>query len=472
METDLFEGDCAHRGIQQSHGLGRRGNLGVDTHEFEEALGRPRGALQVADHLAHRAHRAGNHHRVEDKGRQFAGRNPPAHHVMPADPEDHADGAEHGDDHERGQQPSRHVSPESGRERLVYPRAEAPAVDRLVPEGLDGADRVERLLAMRRDVGHAILARARQAADAAAEENDGEHHDGHDQEHQAGEPGARDEEKRRPAEEQEHVPQRHRDRGTDHHLQQRGVRGQPRQHFAHPRGLEEGGAEPEQSLEDRPPHVGDHALADPGDQVEPPERRGRQKRDNDEEPGKRAVQQRPVAGAETLVDQRPQPLSEDQDGAGGYDERQAGARDPQPVGREPGDQRAQAADVAAGALVRIVGFSVGQSPPPEPGLPARSCPGRLSEACKPKRLPIYTRLPAGDATMKKDIHPDYHEITVVMTDGTTYTTRSTYGKAGDTVKLDIDPNTHPAWTGGQQRLVDTGGQVAKFNKRFKNLGIG
>lgn len=74
--------------------------------------------------------------------------------------------------------------------------------------------------------------------------------------------------------------------------------------------------------------------------------------------------------------------------------------------------------------------------------------------------------------MKKDTHPDYHEITVVMTDGTTYTTRSTYGKPGDTVKLDIDPRTHPAWTGGQQRLVDTGGQVAKFNKRFKDLGIG
>ena len=74
--------------------------------------------------------------------------------------------------------------------------------------------------------------------------------------------------------------------------------------------------------------------------------------------------------------------------------------------------------------------------------------------------------------MKKDIHPDYHEITVVMTDGTTYTTRSTYGKEGDTVKLDIDPKTHPAWTGGQQRLVDSGGQVAKFNKRFKDLGIG
>ena len=74
--------------------------------------------------------------------------------------------------------------------------------------------------------------------------------------------------------------------------------------------------------------------------------------------------------------------------------------------------------------------------------------------------------------MKKDIHPDYHEITVVMTDGTEFTTRSTYGKEGDTLKLDIDATTHPAWTGGTQRLVDTGGQVARFNRRFKGLGLG
>ena len=73
--------------------------------------------------------------------------------------------------------------------------------------------------------------------------------------------------------------------------------------------------------------------------------------------------------------------------------------------------------------------------------------------------------------MKKDIHPDYHEIAVVMTDGTTYATRSTWGSVGDTLKLDIDPKSHPAWTGGSQRLVDTGGQVAKFNKRFQNIKL-
>ncbi len=73
--------------------------------------------------------------------------------------------------------------------------------------------------------------------------------------------------------------------------------------------------------------------------------------------------------------------------------------------------------------------------------------------------------------MKKDIHPEYHEITVIMTDGSEFTTRSTYGAAGDKLRLDIDPKSHPAWT-GVQRLVDSGGQVAKFNKRFQGFGLG
>ena len=72
--------------------------------------------------------------------------------------------------------------------------------------------------------------------------------------------------------------------------------------------------------------------------------------------------------------------------------------------------------------------------------------------------------------MKADIHPEYHEITIEMTDGTTYKTRSTWGKEGDVLKLEIDPKSHPAWT-GVHRLVDSGGQVAKFNKRFESFGL-
>ncbi|WP_274627444.1 50S ribosomal protein L31 [Arvimicrobium flavum] len=73
--------------------------------------------------------------------------------------------------------------------------------------------------------------------------------------------------------------------------------------------------------------------------------------------------------------------------------------------------------------------------------------------------------------MKEKIHPDYHMIKIVMTDGTEYMTRSTYGKEGDTLNLDIDPTTHPAWTGGQQQLVDRGGRLSKFKNKFANLGI-
>lgn len=72
--------------------------------------------------------------------------------------------------------------------------------------------------------------------------------------------------------------------------------------------------------------------------------------------------------------------------------------------------------------------------------------------------------------MRKDIHPDYHEITIELTDGSSYKTRSTWGEAGAVLKLEIDPKSHPAWT-GIQRLVDSGGQVAKFNKRFGGIGL-
>ena len=82
------------------------------------------------------------------------------------------------------------------------------------------------------------------------------------------------------------------------------------------------------------------------------------------------------------------------------------------------------------------------------------------------------RPPAKDQAMKADTHPDYHMIKVQMTNGTVYETRSTWGKEGDTLQLDIDPSVHPAWTGGNTKLLDQGGQVARFNKRFGGLTLG
>jgi large subunit ribosomal protein L31 len=71
--------------------------------------------------------------------------------------------------------------------------------------------------------------------------------------------------------------------------------------------------------------------------------------------------------------------------------------------------------------------------------------------------------------MKAEIHPESHMITVVMTDGTEYQTRSTWGKTGDKLNLDIDSKSHPAWIGGAQQLLDRGGRVSRFQKKFSGF---
>jgi large subunit ribosomal protein L31 len=99
-----------------------------------------------------------------------------------------------------------------------------------------------------------------------------------------------------------------------------------------------------------------------------------------------------------------------------------------------------------------------QGPPlVSPGLP-RYRPGKFSNTDNP-----------GTNTMKPDSHPDYHTVKVIMTDGTEFTTRTTWGKPGDTLHLDIDPKSHPAWTGGQQHLLDRGGRLSRFNKKFSGF---
>jgi large subunit ribosomal protein L31 len=70
--------------------------------------------------------------------------------------------------------------------------------------------------------------------------------------------------------------------------------------------------------------------------------------------------------------------------------------------------------------------------------------------------------------MKAQGHPDYHFITVVMTDGTEFRTRSTMGQEGARLSLDIDPKTHPAWTGGEAKVAERG-RASKFNQKFKGF---
>ncbi|WP_375316076.1 50S ribosomal protein L31 [Wolbachia endosymbiont (group A) of Colletes cunicularius] len=65
---------------------------------------------------------------------------------------------------------------------------------------------------------------------------------------------------------------------------------------------------------------------------------------------------------------------------------------------------------------------------------------------------------------------DYHKVTIVMTDGQEFETRSTYGKEGDKIKLDRDPLTHPAWTGSlTSGSANKTSKLAKFNDKYGDI---
>ncbi|AKJ96177.1 MULTISPECIES: 50S ribosomal protein L31 [Thioalkalivibrio] len=65
--------------------------------------------------------------------------------------------------------------------------------------------------------------------------------------------------------------------------------------------------------------------------------------------------------------------------------------------------------------------------------------------------------------MKADIHPNYHNVKVICSCGTQFETRSTL--SGEEMHLDVCSQCHPFYT-GKQKIVDTAGQVDKFNRRF------
>ncbi|HUU13661.1 MAG TPA: 50S ribosomal protein L31 [Terriglobia bacterium] len=65
--------------------------------------------------------------------------------------------------------------------------------------------------------------------------------------------------------------------------------------------------------------------------------------------------------------------------------------------------------------------------------------------------------------MKKGIHPQYHDVTVVCACGNTFKSRSTY--KSDVLHLEICSNCHPFFT-GKQRLIDSAGRVERFQKKY------
>lgn len=68
--------------------------------------------------------------------------------------------------------------------------------------------------------------------------------------------------------------------------------------------------------------------------------------------------------------------------------------------------------------------------------------------------------------MKKGIHPDYKEITVVLSDGTEMKTRSTMNPDGGVFKSEVDSKNHPFYN-KNQKLQKKAGRIDRFNRRYK-----
>jgi large subunit ribosomal protein L31 len=67
-----------------------------------------------------------------------------------------------------------------------------------------------------------------------------------------------------------------------------------------------------------------------------------------------------------------------------------------------------------------------------------------------------------EVSMKAGIHPEYKQITVTCTCGNKFETRSTIGQD---LQVEVCSNCHPFYT-GKQKIVDTGGRVDKFRKKY------
>jgi large subunit ribosomal protein L31 len=65
--------------------------------------------------------------------------------------------------------------------------------------------------------------------------------------------------------------------------------------------------------------------------------------------------------------------------------------------------------------------------------------------------------------MKAGIHPNYKEVAVTCSCGSTFKTRSTLGK--DALHVEVCSACHPFYT-GKQKIVDTAGRVEKFRQRY------
>ena len=266
----------------------------------------------------------------------------PSQHVVAAHPQQEAHGGEDDEDHQRRHDSALGDAAAGRIEGALGGLAEALGGALLLGEGLDGAHRVERLAAFRHHVGHARLRLARQAADLAAEQDDGRHHQRHDGQHQQGELGIGHHQHGDAADAHQRIAERHRRRRADHLLDQLGVGRDAAHDVARALDLEPGRAQPHDMGEQVAAQVADHALAQPRHQVEARARGDRQHHRDGDQRGQGVVQDVGPALGEAAVDQGAQAGAEGQHGAGRDQKGESGQDGPAAIGPQVRSEKSQA----------------------------------------------------------------------------------------------------------------------------------
>ena len=177
--------------------------------------------------------------RVEHELAEPARRDRAGQHVVRTDPQDHHHAGEDDEDDDRGQHGARAGRIARRLIGLLDLAAETRIGQPLAGIGLHGPDRADQFGGIGGGVGQRILRAARQPPHPAAERHQRNHDHRDRQQHEAGQPRARDHHHGGGADEQHQIAQRDRDRGADRGLDLRGIRGQPRHQFAAARGIEE-----------------------------------------------------------------------------------------------------------------------------------------------------------------------------------------------------------------------------------------
>ncbi len=350
-ECHVVEPHLAAQRPRQRHRRGRRDDRRRLVQQFGDAAHAAGRTLQLVPDFRQRADRAAGEQRVQHELAERAGAHAPGRHVVRAQPQHQRDRAEDQQDDDGGDDGLRADAPSRGAQCDVQRIAEAAALVGLARVRAHGRDRAQRLGRQCVRIGDRVLAGARDRAQPAPREHDGQHGERNADQRPARQPRAGREQHDHAADHGDRAAQRHRQRRADHAAQQFGVGGEAGNEFAAAGAIVEGGVEREQVAVEARAQVGHHALAQQRDEEEARGRRQRERGGHGEQQHEDAVDGRAAVG-EAAIDHVAKGHGQRKRGRRGRRERHQPGHQQRAMPAHEGPQAAQAAQPRGGGVHR------------------------------------------------------------------------------------------------------------------------